>query len=148
MGLFIFQVQLNNGLKPPSDGALLFPSTPLHFAFCTNQKVSFIPRYSATDHWIQESIKRIFNSGLYWAVGAAEKKMQTAISMLPEGSFLCFQGGKIQKFQKYCSVCTKKWHISSIHLHYLEILIFQHLYFYMIFITFSTPRAKTTTILV
>jgi hypothetical protein len=32
------------------------------------------PRYSTRDHWIQESIKRIFNSGLFWAVGAAEKK--------------------------------------------------------------------------
>ena len=40
------------------------------------------PRYSTTDHWIQESIKQIFNSGLFWAVGAAEKKIQTAISML------------------------------------------------------------------
>ena len=27
-----------------------------------------------TDHRIQESIKRIFNSGLFWAVGAADKK--------------------------------------------------------------------------
>ena len=32
------------------------------------------PRYSTTDHWIQKSIKQIFNSGLFWAVGAAEKK--------------------------------------------------------------------------
>ena len=32
------------------------------------------PRYSTTDHWILESIKRILNSGLFWAVGAAEKK--------------------------------------------------------------------------
>ena len=32
------------------------------------------PRYSTTDHWIQEYIKRIFNSGLFWAVGAAERK--------------------------------------------------------------------------
>ena len=29
--------------------------------------------YSTTDHWIQESIKRIFNSRLFWAVGAAKK---------------------------------------------------------------------------
>ena len=29
------------------------------------------PRYSTTDHWIQESIKQIFNSGLFWAVRAA-----------------------------------------------------------------------------
>ena len=27
-----------------------------------------------TDHWIQKSIKWIFNSGLFWAVRAAEKK--------------------------------------------------------------------------
>ena len=32
------------------------------------------PKYSTTDHWIQESIKQIINSGLFWAVGAAEKK--------------------------------------------------------------------------
>ena len=32
------------------------------------------PRYSTTDHWIQESIKQIINSGLFWAVGAGEKK--------------------------------------------------------------------------
>ena len=32
------------------------------------------PRYSSTDHWMQESIKRIFSSGMFWAVGAAEKK--------------------------------------------------------------------------
>ena len=25
------------------------------------------PRYSTTDHWIQESIKQIINSGLFWA---------------------------------------------------------------------------------
>ena len=32
------------------------------------------PRYSTRDHWIQESIKGIFNSGLFWAVESAEKK--------------------------------------------------------------------------
>ena len=32
------------------------------------------PRYSTTDHWIQESIKQIFNSGLFWVVEAAVKK--------------------------------------------------------------------------
>ena len=54
------------------------------------------PRYSTTDHWIQESIKRIFSSGLFWAVGAAEKKRQTAISMLLlRPVFLCFKGQKI-----------------------------------------------------
>jgi hypothetical protein len=33
------------------------------------------PRYGTTDHWIQESIKRLFNSGLFWPVRAAEKKI-------------------------------------------------------------------------
>ena len=32
------------------------------------------PRYSTRDHWIQESIEGIFNSGLFWAVEAAVKK--------------------------------------------------------------------------
>ena len=36
------------------------------------------PRYSTTDHWIQESIKRIFNFGLFWAVGTAEKKNENS----------------------------------------------------------------------
>ena len=31
-----------------------------------------IPRYSTRDHWIQESIKQIFNPGLFWAVRAAD----------------------------------------------------------------------------
>ena len=39
---------------------------------------NFKPTHStvrdARDHWIQESIKRIFNSGLFWAIGAAEIK--------------------------------------------------------------------------
>ena len=36
--------------------------------------MGFRPRYSTTDDWIQESIKQIINSGLFWVVGAAEKK--------------------------------------------------------------------------
>ena len=32
------------------------------------------PTCSTTDHWIQESVIRIFNSGLFCAVGAAEKQ--------------------------------------------------------------------------
>ena len=32
------------------------------------------PRYSTKDHWIKESIKQIFNFGLFWAVRAEEKK--------------------------------------------------------------------------
>ena len=31
-------------------------------------------RYSTRDHWTQESIKQIFNSGLFWAFGAAERE--------------------------------------------------------------------------
>ena len=55
-----------------------------------------IPRYSTTDHWIQESIKWIFNSGLFWAVRAAEKKISTAISMqLFEVFFFLFCGQKV-----------------------------------------------------
>ena len=34
-------------------------------------QMAWAPRYGTTDHWIQESIKRIFSSGLFWAVGAA-----------------------------------------------------------------------------
>ena len=30
--------------------------------------------YITTDHWIQESLEQIFNSGLFWTVGAAKKK--------------------------------------------------------------------------
>ena len=33
--------------------------------FYVNQLFSVNPRYSTTDHWIQESIKRIFNSGRF-----------------------------------------------------------------------------------
>ena len=51
----------------------------------------YYPRYSTTDHWIQESIKRIFNSGLFWTVGAAEKKNPNCHKYATfEVSFLCF----------------------------------------------------------
>ena len=36
--------------------------------------VLMFPRYSTTDHWIQESIEQIINYGLFWVVGDAEKK--------------------------------------------------------------------------
>jgi hypothetical protein len=44
----------------------------------------------------QDYIKQILNSGLFWAVRAAEKKnVQTAVSMLLLRSvFLCFHGQK------------------------------------------------------
>ena len=46
-------------------------------------KQCFKPRYSTTDHWIQESIKWIINSGLFLgSQGCREKKKnQSAISM-------------------------------------------------------------------
>ena len=50
-------------------------------SFVNHVDFSLHPRYSTRDHWIQESMKRIFNSGQFWAVGAAKKKIQTAISM-------------------------------------------------------------------
>ena len=60
------------------------------------QLLSYMTRNSTTDHWTQESIKRIFNSGLFWAVGAAEKKIPTAISMLLLRSvFYVFMAQKI-----------------------------------------------------
>ena len=52
-----------------------------------------IPRYSTTDHWIQESIKRIFNSGLFWA--AAEKKQ---CMLLLRSVFFMFSWPKKLKF--------------------------------------------------
>ena len=45
-------------------GIELFPTHLRYHYRCS-------PRYSTTDHWIQESIKRIFKSGLFGAVGAA-----------------------------------------------------------------------------
>ena len=48
-------------------------------------------RYSTTDHCIQESVKRIFSSGLFWAVGAAEKKELNCYKYATfEVSFLMF----------------------------------------------------------
>ena len=38
------------------------------------QELGVGPRYSTRGHWIQESIKGIFNSRLFGAVRAAEKK--------------------------------------------------------------------------
>ena len=53
------------------------------------------PRYNTRDYWMQESIKQILNSALFWAVRAEWKKIQTAISMLLLRSvFLCFRGRK------------------------------------------------------
>ena len=68
--------------------------------------------YSTTDHSIQESIKRIINSGLFWEVKAAQKKkIQTAISMqLLWSVFYVFIKKPFLFFFKRCSVWTKKLH--------------------------------------
>ena len=57
--------------------------------------VRYTPKYSTTDHWIQESIKGIFNFGLFWAVGTAEKNPNCPKYATFEVSFiLCFHGQK------------------------------------------------------
>ena len=48
------------------------PQTTIALPFLTHN-ISAIGGVSTTDHWIQEFIKRIFGSGLCWAVAAAEK---------------------------------------------------------------------------
>ena len=50
------------------------------------------PRYSTRDHWTQESIKGIFNSGLFWAVEAAERIKPNFHKYFLGQFFLCFQG--------------------------------------------------------
>jgi len=52
------------------------------------------PRYSTTDHWTQESVKRIFNSELFCAVGAAEKKTYANCHKYATFYGSCFQGQK------------------------------------------------------
>ena len=64
-------------------------------------KQCFKPRYSTTDHCIQESLKQICNSGLFLGnQGYREnKKIQTAISMqLLRAVFLSFHGQKKSQF--------------------------------------------------
>ena len=69
---------------------------PLFFLSLHHLPVSSQPRYSTTDHWIQESIKRIHIQ--FWAVlgsgGCREKKIQTAISMLRLICFYVFMAKK------------------------------------------------------
>ena len=74
------------------------------------------PRYSTRDHWIQESIKRIFNSGLFWAVRAAEKKnKQPAISMLLLRSvFYVFIAKKNLNFFKNIVASALKSYIAKV----------------------------------
>ena len=57
-------------------------------------KQCFKPRYSTTDHWIQESIKRIINSGLFWAVGAEKKTPKCHKHATFMGVFLMFSRSK------------------------------------------------------
>ena len=55
----------------------------------------YYPRYSITDHWIQESIKRIINFGLFGLVGAEEKENPNCHKYATfEVIFLCFHGQK------------------------------------------------------
>ena len=53
---------------------------------------------STTDHWIQESMKQIINSGLFWAVhrGCREKKSKLPYvhMQLLRSGFLCIHGQK------------------------------------------------------
>ena len=53
---------------------------------------------------------------LYWAVGAAEKKIQTAIFNYAtfEGSFLCFREQKKVIFLKCSSVRTEKLYTTEL----------------------------------
>ena len=82
------------------------------------------PKYSTTDHWIQKSIKRIFSSGLFWAVGAAEKKNCHKYATF-EVSFLYFHGQIFFFFFEYCSLRIKKLHsIEGIFFFKLESILF------------------------
>ena len=58
---------------------------------------------------MKESIKRIFSSGMFWAVGAAERNKKPNCHKYAtfEVSFLCFQG---QFFLKLFSIRTEKLH--------------------------------------
>ena len=72
-------------------------------------KAAVALRHSTTDHWIQESIKRIFSPGLFWAVGSAEKKNPNCHKYATfEVSFFMFSWSK--NFFKYFSDRTKKLH--------------------------------------
>ena len=88
----------------------------LHFRVKTCKMI--ITRDPTRDGWIEEFIKQKWSSGLFWAVGAAEKKnLPTAISMQLFGVvFSTFWGQKIifnffQKLSKeswiYCKYIRK-----------------------------------------
>ena len=78
--------------------------------------VVYTPRYSTTDHWIQESIKPKSNSGMFCAVGAAEKINPNCHKYAAfEVFFLCFHGKKIIfKFFLNIVASTLKSYICSI----------------------------------
>ena len=50
-----------------------------------------------------QSIKQIFNSGLFWAVGAAEEKNPNChkYATFEVSFFLCFQGYHVFRAKKY-----------------------------------------------
>ena len=73
------------------------------------------PRDPTRDGWMKEFIKRKRSSGLFWAVGAAEKKQKTTLNCHNyttfEGDFFYFLWTKIDStFFKYPSIRTEKLH--------------------------------------
>ena len=63
-------------------------------------------RYNNTDHCIQKSIKRIFNSELFWSVRPQRKKIKLPYKYSTFNvSFLCFMG---KKYQKHIAVSAPK----------------------------------------
>ena len=69
------------------------------------QIVASDPRY----HWIQESIKPIFNSGLFLAVRAAERKKLPTLFGVVFSTF-CEQNKFLKNFKKYFCVRIEKLH--------------------------------------
>ena len=79
--------------------------TPWHHMCCDKfqgyswsfdlKPLHWYPTYSTREHWIQEFIKRIFNSRLFWAARAAEKKNPNLHKYATfEGSFFLFSWAK------------------------------------------------------
>ena len=78
-----FEVVFASLCKFDQPSIIVYPGRPLNDSGSGNElnlkgiklkSIACSPRYSTTDHCIKESIKRIFSSGLFWAVGAAEKR--------------------------------------------------------------------------
>ena len=76
------------------------------------------PRYSTRDHCIQESLKWIFNSGMFWAVGAAEREKK---SKLPLSMLLLRSVSMVKKKNNHCSVHTKKVHSIQVRFFFLNL---------------------------